>query len=71
MKATNIVTSLLEFIRAPFARRQEQDISTLKSLEERVRILEAEIKSLKSRPDRGVSGSPMQTHSGRGGKEKS
>lgn len=71
MKATNIVTSLLEFIRAPFGRGRAADIGKIITLEERVRILEAEIKSLKSRPDRAVSGSPAQTHSDRGGKGKS
>lgn len=71
MKLTSIIKSLLELIRAPFARRQEQGLSKLKSLEERVRILEAELKGLKGPPDRAVPGSPTQKLSGTGDKEKS
>lgn len=71
MKATNFIASLLEFVRAPFARRQAEDISKIESMEERVRVLEAEIKGLKSRQAGAVSGSRAQACPGQSGKGKS
>ncbi len=69
MKATRVLSSLLEILRARFAPGEDRNLRKVRELEQRVRTLEAEIKGLKGGTKDG-SHRPTARYSGQTGKER-